>query len=722
MMTIFLRVLEAADKAVALRTAIHEPNAALGKTRFEVDITSFIGIPRSPFAYWISERVRKMFSSLPTFEMDGRTVKQGLVTTDDFRFVRTWWEVSHATIGKRWFPFAKGGAFSPFYADIGLCMDWLSDGAQSWAIYEARRDVVGGIMKNPDFYFRPGLTYPRRLHRLSVMPLPSGTIFSVRGSGIFGDRRDLFRIAGLFSSSAFDFLVKCMLGRFGHPQFDNGTLCMAPVPTGFPECAGGLEQPTRRAMSLKRDLDTVTETSHTFTLPAALQIEGDTLVARSKARTEYVRTIEAEVDQIQSEIDSRCFDLYGIMDADRSAITNGYGGTEAFDADADTDVDADESDDNSGSPDETAYAAELVSWAAGVAFGRFDVRLATGARIAPSEPDPFDPLPLCSPAMLTGDDGLPLGAAPAGYPIAFPHNGILVDDPGHPSDLATSVRAVLDEVFGASIDAWWNETAVLLDPKSQNLRTWLAASLFEYHLKRYSRSNRKSPIYWQLAVPSGRYCVWLYAHRLTRDSFFQIQNDVATPKLAHEERQLTSLIQSAGSNPSARARKEIAAQQAFVEELRSFLDEVKRLAPLWNPTLDDGVVLTMAPLWRLVPQHKAWQKELKSKWEQLAGGKYDWAQLAMHMWPERVIPKCKTDRSLAIAHGVEDVFWVEGDDGKWKARPTPTRPVDELVRERTSIAVKSALKSLFEAPVANANGGRGRGRQAANAAADGGAR
>ena len=43
------------------------------------------------------------------------------------------------------------------------------------------------------------------------------------------------------------------------------------------------------------------------------------------------------------------------------------------------------------------------------------------------------------------------------------------------------------------------------------------------------------------------------------------------------------------------------------------LDEVKRVAPLWNPMLDDGVVLTMAPLWRLVPYHKPWQKELKGE-------------------------------------------------------------------------------------------------------------
>src|SRR5450759_3194964 len=82
------------------------------------------------------------------------------------------------------------------------------------------------------------------------------------------------------------------------------------------------------------------------------------------------------------------------------------------------------------------------------------------------------------------------------------------------------------------------------------LGMWLRANLFEHHVKSYSKSRRKAPILWQLGTPSGRYSVWLYAHRLTRDSFFQIQNDVVTPKLTHEERQLTSLIQNAVGSPS----------------------------------------------------------------------------------------------------------------------------------------------------------------------------
>jgi len=242
--------------------------------------------------------------------------------------------------------------------------------------------------------------------------------------------------------------------------------------------------------------------------------------------------------------------------------------------------------------------------------------------------------------------------------------------------------------------------AALLDPRGHDLGVWLGSGLFEHHLKRYSKSRRKAPILWQLGTPSSRYSVWLYAHRLTRDSLFQVQNDVVAPKLAHEERRLMNLMQGGDGRPSAAERKAIATQETLVEELRALLDEVKRVAPLWDPKLDDGVVLTMAPLWRLVPHHKAWQKELNAKWKELGAGKYDWSHIAMHLWPERVVPKCATDRSLAIAHGLEDEFWVEGDDGKWNPRAVPGRSVEEVVGERISTAVQAARQDLLEAPPA----------------------
>src|SRR5262249_30314952 len=218
---------------------------------------------------------------------------------------------------------------------------------------------------------------------------------------------------------------------------------------------------------------------------------------------------------------------------------------------------------------------------------------------------------------------------------------ILVDDPGHARDLTAHVSAVASTVDVSEPD---------------DLRRWLAREFFPLHIKMYSKSRRKAPIYWQLATPSARYSVWLYIHAFTRDAMYRVQNDYVVPKLMLEERRLETMRQELQDRSTAAERRELTDQETFVDELRSFLDEVKRVAPLWNPDLDDGVIINFAPLWRLVSRHKSWQKRIKTTWDGLCAGEHDWAHLAMHLWPERVVIKCATDRSLAIAHGLEDTF------------------------------------------------------------------
>jgi len=298
--------------------------------------------------------------------------------------------------------------------------------------------------------------------------------------------------------------------------------------------------------------------------------------------------------------------------------------------------------------------------------------------------------------------------APAGVPGVV----VLVDDEGHDADIVAAMKAVLDEQWGGSADLVLIELGAALAPSTSTLRSWMARSFFDVHRSRFTKSRRVAPIYWQLATPSASYSVWLYIHAFGKDTLFRVQNDYAAPKLAHEERRLESLSSELRGGATAAQRKALAAQEGVVGELRAFLEELKRVAPLWNPDLDDGVIINFALLWRLVPQDKAWQKELKSTWDALREGKSDWAQLAMHLWPERVVPKCAIDRSLAIAHGLEDVFWTEDSNCKWTARKTPTRPINELVRERASPAVKAALQGLIDAPVAGGNGSRSGRRRA----------
>src|SRR5690606_38737254 len=112
----------------------------------------------SPFAYWINEGVRRVFQAFGPFESEARTVKQGLVTGDDFRLVRSWWEVTEKSLRSRWFGFAKGGRYSPFYSDVPLLVGYGSED-------QIAIQVSGRYGRGATHYFLPAITWPLRAHR-----------------------------------------------------------------------------------------------------------------------------------------------------------------------------------------------------------------------------------------------------------------------------------------------------------------------------------------------------------------------------------------------------------------------------------------------------------------------------------------------------------------------------------------------------------------------------
>jgi hypothetical protein len=716
MKTVFLRLLEADDKPEAMLAMLREESSGCG--RFEVDPSSFASVPRSPFAYWAPASLLEAFTRFGPLKNKTRFAARGPYTLDDFRFVRLTVEVNPRHLrntrpdtlsNPAWVRFLKGGAFSRYYSDPHLVLDWSEEGEALKAHVSAYRDAKGwgpnwtAAINGYEYYFRPGATWTHRTTSpLSMRAMPAGCIFSAKGPALLVDDEDeRLVLLGLCNSRAFQALFEMSLGAADAAarSYDVGIVQRLPMPIPATDVGHALSALAGRAWSLRRSLDTTDEISHAFALPAALQVPGIDLAARSVAWSDQIAAAEDELARIQAEIDERCFELYGIDETDRGSIVDGFGAatvqlqsTHAVeDGEGQDAVDAAE---EQCSVDAGTLAAELVSWAVGVAFGRFDLRLATGNREIPADPEPFDVLPLCSPGTLTRDDGLPAPEPPRGYPLSWPGDGVLVDDEGHPDDIGARVREVFAVVFGNEADVWWQECAQLL---GGSLRRWLAHRFFDAHLKGYSRSRRKAPIYWQLATPTGGYSVWLYAHRANPDTLFRVLNDFVTPKLRHEERKLTSLTQDAGLSASASRRKDIESQRGLVEELGAFRDEVARVVPLWRPELDDGIVVTCAPLWRLVPQHRVWQREVRARWAKAANGEHDWAHLAMHLWPERVVPKCAHDRSLAIAHGLEDEFWAEDGDGKWAPRQIDGASVERLVQERSSAAVKAALATLLAA-------------------------
>ncbi len=465
-MTIFVRLLPYDDKAAALAVAVDTLRSGDANLNIHtVDPASFRQIPGSPFAYWVSEHIRQLFAELEPFELGERSAKIGASTKDDFRWLRAWWEVASSHIldaqngpqdetrayqawcrertraGKRWVIFAKGGEWSPFYAPLSLVIDWLDDGAEikrTVSEYRAQRGWSPhwkAELHNPEYYFRPGLTWPRRTNGLSFRALPAGCIFADKGPAAFVPRdkhSTLLALPAIMNSRAFYAFVRLMVGRESLAQsFEVGLIQSVPMPSRSPDDSQYLAALSSSCVDLKRRLDHTNETSHLFHLPALLQLTGETLAAQLGAWHKQVVETQQQLATHQRQIDDIAFRLYGIEGEDRQAIEESPGGgrqvvgaySDTTTAEDDEEVDAD--DETESSMDARKLVADLLSYAAGCAFGRWDVRLATGERTAPPLPDPFAPLPVCSPGMLTGADVLPLCEAPPGYPLRLGRDGIL---------------------------------------------------------------------------------------------------------------------------------------------------------------------------------------------------------------------------------------------------------------------------------------------------------
>jgi len=379
---------------------------------------------------------------------------------------------------------------------------------------------------------------------------------------------------------------------------------------------------------------------------------------------EKVAEFERHLTEYQSKMDNIAFQLYGIFEDDRRAMKFTYQlpacngeesefGTVEEEAEIESPADA------------RSFIANLISYSVGCAIGRWDIRFATGERQSPALPEPFAPLPVCSPGMLTVEEGLPLHTVPSEYPLRIPWDGILVDDSGpegtqpHQDEIVRRVREVLALLCGDRAEAIEQEACEILGVRE--LREYFSrpVGFFEDHLKQYSKSRRKAPIYWPLSTASGSYTVWVYYQRLTDQTLYTIVNRYVEPKITEVERAITGIendMATASGRQVTHWRDRWQEARAFRGELHGLREELLRVAGLpYKPDLNDGVIINAAPLHRLF-RHRQWAKDTRDCWERLERREYEWAHMAYTIWHERVREVCRRDHSIAIAHGMEALY------------------------------------------------------------------
>ncbi len=670
-MTTFLRLLKDTDRPSALSYVVAA--ARMGGTDprvYRVAPEELEEVPGAPLAYWVPASIRRLFTDFPPLEGNGAEVRQGLATADDFRFVRAFWEVDPGRIArsreetfqdKRWVPFAKGGEYSPYYADIHLVVDWEEDGRRIREFEQAR-------VQNTQYYFRPGLTWPERTTSgFSPQALPAGTVFSVTGPAIVARdvRTSTLAIATLndrVTTALVDGLVPAgeeTVSGTAARHYGVGLVQRLPWPgavlAGKPERT--LTESVRQLVNTRASFDESDETARRFVCPASVRYEGSTLEARTRAALDaYEGSVVAGIDTsleaermlheaiaLDTEAERYLDEEYGphagshptdsLDPGDEAEFARLYempidkvidelvetrGGsrtiaTKSYFVDRRLEVLAHafrrhpsvlvEARRRLGllPPEEPRRSAEdLISYLVGCAFGRWDVRIGRDPSLAPAAPDAFEPVLICSPGMLVGPDGLPAREAPAGYPLELPPDRILLDEEGHPWDVVRRIHAAA-EVLLEDPDQILQECERIL---GRDLRGYLRRDFFKSHLGRYSKSRRKAPIYWQLCVPSREWGIWVYAPTLSRESLFALVREARRKEegLRGSVEGLVRQVRAASGSEAHRLAKRLEGQESLLDEVVAFRSEAERVANLgWDPDLDDGIVLCAAPLADLMP-------------------------------------------------------------------------------------------------------------------------
>jgi hypothetical protein len=553
-----------------------------------------------------------------------------------------------------------------------------------------RYSTTARTTQSKRFWYKRGLTYSKIAKSFSAQPFPEKSIFTAVGFGIFPvDESKLWSWLGFFNSKP----VCSLLSLYSADRhWHNNYLAALPVPN---QIDAELSHLSKSIYSIVVKQGQSSETAPEFISPFATITDEEYLALPS-----YIKTVEKMVA-----------DAIGLSEQTIEFLVKN-----AIYRDFELEKDTDNS-----------HWDSIISWLTGCSFGRWDIRVGRDSDLSPKISDPFADLPMFPPGTLIMADGRPaipnnivseawLKALPDAitlpemrargaeqvvvldgkeypatipdnaYPLPIPWDGILVDDPGldgkspHPEDLVERALLVLRLLWPENHAAIEAEACEILGVRELRDHFRKPGGFFADHLKRYSKSRRQAPIYWPLSTASGAYTLWLYYPRLSAETLPTALNRFVDPKIAAVSDYVAALevrLNQISGRASTDLRDELDRQKALLAELRDFRAELLRISALpYRPDLNDGVILNAAPFHRLFRLGK-WSKDAESAWKKLQGGEYEWSHIAYILWPERVREVCKTDKSIAIAHGLEGLY-VETAPKKSKGKRKSAVEEDEM--------------------------------------------
>lgn len=203
--------------------------------RFEADTAELAELPSAPLAYWLGKAMLRAFHGTPLGEL--MPVREGLITGDNDRFLRRWYEVSNDKIAfsgsqkKKWYLLNKGGEYRRWYGDREYVVNWENDGAE----IKSFRDGKGRLRSRPQglsYNFRSSVSWSQITSgRFSVRYFDDNFMFNVAGASAFPHgMEELLFILGLLNSKAASELSRVLNPTL---NMNPGDIARLPVPADY---------------------------------------------------------------------------------------------------------------------------------------------------------------------------------------------------------------------------------------------------------------------------------------------------------------------------------------------------------------------------------------------------------------------------------------------------------------------------------------------------------
>lgn len=545
--------------------------------------STFGRIPGSPLAFWLDSSAFECFSSgvpLHTIALP----RAGMITGNNARFVRFWWETSarrflgdatsrsHAQkSGRKWFPYQKGGPFRKWFGNVVNVVDWEDDGHRLRTTADANGKIPAHAF-NEEYIFKPNVNWSAITSGdFSVRISTGGALFDAGGSAAFPNPELVPLVAGFLNSKVAGYLLGAMNPTVNFQAWNIGNL---PIPQSLLDSHGHVDALVESCQAAaKTDWDS-SELSWEMRQHPFLSHRGPTVAAAMENVTKGGERARSEMQERESELNRVFLDAYGLSHVMSPSVS-----LEKITL-------------SLGERDELART--FVAFVCGCAMGRYSLDK-PGLNYANSGNEGFDP------SQYKTFPADPDGIIPITEHDWFSDSAArrfeeFVGVAWPKEHLEENLQFAADSLTGKSVS----------DPR-ETIRSYFANDFYKHHLQTY----RKRPIYWLFCSGKQRaFQALVYLHRYHEGTLARMRTEYVIPlqgKIASRISQLEGDISKATSSAHGKKltkEKDALEKQrvellAFDEKLRHYADQRIKL------DLDDGVKVNYGKFGDLLAEVKA---------------------------------------------------------------------------------------------------------------------